>query len=178
MNHFFLKAGRAAALSSVALLGIGLLSSAVGMRINTSRSIPLGMYWTSASPVGKGSYVFFCPPHMAVMAQARQRGYLDTGRCPGGYGYMMKKVVAVGGDIVVVSKRGVSVNGTLLPLSAPLAYDRSGRPLPRIARADFVVGVSEVWLMSDVSATSFDSRYYGPIDRLQIKDVVIPVVTW
>ena len=77
MNRRLVKVGRAVALSGVALLGIGLVSSAAGMRINTSRSIPLGMYWTSAAPVEKGSYVFFCPPHSAVMLQARQRRELE-----------------------------------------------------------------------------------------------------
>jgi type IV secretory pathway protease TraF len=32
--------------------------------------------------------------------------------------------------------------------------------------------------MSDVSGTSFDGRYFGPINRSQIQTVVSPVITW
>jgi type IV secretory pathway protease TraF len=32
--------------------------------------------------------------------------------------------------------------------------------------------------MSDVSGTSFDGRYFGPINRSQIKTVIRPVITW
>ncbi|MES2568793.1 MAG: conjugal transfer protein TraF, partial [Verrucomicrobiota bacterium] len=35
---------------------------AAGARINTSKSIPVGLYWTSNSPVEKGAYVLLCPP--------------------------------------------------------------------------------------------------------------------
>jgi type IV secretory pathway protease TraF len=32
--------------------------------------------------------------------------------------------------------------------------------------------------MSDVSRTSFDGRYFGPISRAQIRTVIVPVFTW
>jgi hypothetical protein len=35
---------------------------AAGARINTTKSIPVGLYWTSSAPVEKGAYVLFCPP--------------------------------------------------------------------------------------------------------------------
>lgn len=172
------KLAWAAAVIGIGGLGITLICSAAGMRINTSRSIPLGFYWTSAHPVEKGAYVFLCPPETSVMAQARRRGYLHGGLCPGLYGNLMKKVVAMAEDEIVISDQGVSVNGVLLPLSAPLAYDRSGRRLQRFEPSRFTVGSAELLLMSDVSATSFDSRYFGPIDRAQVKTVIVPVLTW
>ncbi len=178
MNNRLVQGSRTAALAGVAIFGIGLACSAAGLRINTTRSIPLGIYWARPGPLQKGSYVFFCPPDVALMVQARQRGYLDTGPCPGGYGYMMKRVAASAGDVVSVTERGVRVNDAWLRVSAPLPQDRSGREMPRLQPSHFIVGASEVVLMSDVSATSFDSRYYGPIDRAQIKNVVVPVLTW
>jgi type IV secretory pathway protease TraF len=33
-------------------------------------------------------------------------------------------------------------------------------------------------LMTDVSPISFDSRYYGLINRSQIKGVIRPIYTW
>jgi conjugative transfer signal peptidase TraF len=70
------------------------------------------------------------------------------------------------------------VNGRLLSLSAPLKTDQAGRPMPRYRPHAFTLGASEVLLMSEVSATSFDGRYFGPLSRSQIKSVIRPVLTW
>ncbi len=178
MSQRLVKAGRVAALSGIALLVIVVVCSAAGMRINTSRSIAVGIYWTSAGPVTRGSYVMFCPPDIPVMSLARERGYLATGYCPGGFGYLMKQVAALAGNVVTVTEKGVSVDGFVLPLSAPLERDGGGQRLPRLAPSRFVIGENEVFMMSDVSATSFDSRYYGPIARRQMESVIVPVLTW
>jgi type IV secretory pathway protease TraF len=41
-----------------------------------------------------------------------------------------------------------------------------------------VLGASEVLLMSDGSSTSFDGRYFGAVNRAQIRTVIVPVLTW
>jgi conjugative transfer signal peptidase TraF len=168
----------ATAIGGAGIIAIGVLCYAVGARVNTSRSIPLGLYWTSSRPVEKGAYVLFCPPQVSIIAEARRRGYLASGFCPGDYGYMMKKILAAKDDTVTIFDAGVSVNGALLPFSAPLGKDRAGRPLPRYQSTNFIIGNSEVLLMSDVSGTSFDGRYFGPVNRSQIKTVIVPVITW
>jgi conjugative transfer signal peptidase TraF len=91
---------------------------------------------------------------------------------------MMKRIFAAGGDAVTVGADGVRVNGLLLPHSAPLRADPAGRPLPRFRADRYVLGASEVLLMSDVSRTSFDARYFGPVGRGQIRTVIVPVLTW
>ena len=70
------------------------------------------------------------------------------------------------------------MNGELLPLSAPIEADSAARPLPRFQAEHFTLSASELLLMSDVSGISFDGRYFGPIDRSQIKGVIRPVFTW
>jgi type IV secretory pathway protease TraF len=41
------------------LLGAG--GYAAGARVNTTKSIPVGLYWTSSAPVEKGAYVLLVP---------------------------------------------------------------------------------------------------------------------
>ncbi|MFH0784664.1 MAG: conjugative transfer signal peptidase TraF [Pseudomonadota bacterium] len=166
---------------SVVLICITLLGGiclVAGIRINTSESIPLGIYRSSEEPVGKGDYVLFCPPPDPVFDMAKERGYLASGLCPGGYGYMMKDVAGISGDVVAVKGDGVRVNGILLPESKPLQADPAGRLLPHFHADSYTLGRSEVLLMSNVCSLSFDGRYFGPIDRFQIKTVILPVFTW
>ena len=167
-----------AATAGAGLLLVGGLCGALGIRVNSSRSIPLGFYVTSDRPPDKGEYVLACPPQGAVIEEAKRRGYLAAGFCPGGYGYLMKMVCAVQGDVVAITENGVSVNGGVLPLSRPLAKDAAGRPLARYHPATFTLRGSEVLLMSTVSGTSFDARYFGPVKRSQIKTVIVPAFTW
>ena len=163
-------------LASLLLMGIILFLA--GLRFNSTKSIPVGLYRTSAEPVGKGDYVLFCPPETPIFLEARERGYISAGFCPGNLGQMMKRVLAVGGDVVSISDNGVSVNGTALPLSKPIHADPAGRPLPRYHSDDFVIRKNEVLLMSDASATSFDGRYFGPVHQFQIMSGLVPVFTW
>lgn len=149
-----------------------------GAKVNTTKSIPVGLYWKSDAPVEKGAYVMFCPPKVGVFADAKERGYIAGGFCDGDYGYMMKRVLAAKGDEVSVADDGVRVNGELLPHSVPVKADPAGRPLPRYQSDRYTLGTSEVLLMSDVSDKSFDARYFGPVNRSQITTVIRPVLTW
>ncbi len=108
-----------------------ILMWAFGFYVNTTRSIPLGVYLRSDGLIRPGAYVSFCPPRNDIFDTAKKRGYIGAGFCPGGYGYVMKRVAAVGGDVVSVEGGGVRVNGNLLPLSTPRLTDKAGRPMPK-----------------------------------------------
>ncbi len=172
------RIGTVTAVGGIAVLTAGIVCYAAGMRINTTKSIPIGLYWTSSQPVERGIYVMFCPPQASVFNDARERGYIGAGFCPGNYGYMMKRVLAAEGDTIKIAEDGVRVNNRLLPHSAPIPIDKAGRPLPRYQPAYFTMTYSDVLLMSDVSGTSFDGRYFGPVNRSQILSVIRPVLTW
>jgi conjugative transfer signal peptidase TraF len=150
---------------------------AAGIRVNTTPSIPLGVYQLSNEPLVTGSYVLFCPPPAPVFAMAKARGYVGAGFCPGGYGQLMKRLVAAKNDRVTINAEGVVVNGQRLPLSKLIKLDGGSRPLPHYAKS-WVLGSDEVLVMSDSNSGSFDGRYFGSIQRAQIVGVIHPVFTW
>jgi len=151
---------------------------AAGGRINTSKSLDLGLYFITKRPIEKGAYVMVCPPKSQIFDDAKARGYIDSGFCPGGYGHLMKKILAAKGDTVSASAEGMMVNGVVLPYSKPFAVDGVGRPLPHFSPDHYMLGESELLLMSDRSPTSFDGRYFGLITRGQVTSVIRPVLTW
>jgi len=153
------------------------LANVTGIRLNSTPSIPVGVYRLTNESLEKGVYVLFCPPPAPVFTMAMARGYLSAGFCPGDYGQMMKKILAVQDDVVVIGEDGVQVNGHLLPLSAPIQADGDGRKLP-VYRSSWVLGSAEVLVMSDSHPGSFDGRYFGSINRSQIEGVIRPIFTW
>lgn len=150
-----------------------------GLRFNFTSSLPLGLYRVVDRPLARGAYVRFCPPRAGAIALALARGYLHAGGvCGEGYRPMLKRVAAVGGERVSVRDDGVWVGQRHLPLSAPLAVDAAGRPMPRLSPLPLPLAPSQLWVMSDTNPYSFDSRYFGAIDRTWVLEVVEPVLTW
>lgn len=169
---------RRIAAGAMTILLLGAACYAVGARVNTTGSIPVGLYLTSSKQAEKGDYVLVCPPPLAVFDMAKKRGYIGAGFCPGGHGYLMKRILAAKDDKVTVTNNGVRVNGRLLPFSVPLKADRAGRPLPRYQADSYTLTEHQVLLMTDRNPFSFDGRYFGPINRSQIKSVITPTITW
>ena len=149
-----------------------------GIRVNTTTSYPVGVYLLTNAPIEKGSLVIFCPRNNSTFQQARERGYIGAGFCPGGYGYMIKKLLAVKNDMVEISSIGVFVNGKLLPNSKPIATDSEGNPLPHIEANIPALSDNSVLLMSDYNPESFDARYFGVIDKSNIISAIQPIWTW
>jgi conjugative transfer signal peptidase TraF len=156
-----------------------LAAYAAGLRINETPSLPVGL-WQMQQPgaVERGRIVSFCPLDEAPFRLARERGYLSNGRCPGGFEPMLKPVAAIEGDAVEVMAEGVSVNGRLLPNTAPRETDSAGRAMPPARFGSFTVAPGEVWLASSFSALSFDSRYFGPVSIARIEGLAKPLWVW
>lgn len=151
---------------------------ALGLRINTSPSIPVGIYRITSESIARGCYVLLCPPDTLLFQEAKVRGYVPAGFCPGNLGYLMKQVAAAAGDSVSHTPEGLTVNGVLLPASQALLVDGLQRPLPHWEPADYPLRDDELLLMTDASATSFDARYFGALKRGQVRHVIEPVLVW
>jgi len=165
-------------ITSCCFIAVITAASLAGIRINTTSSYPRGIYRMTNDPIEKGSLVIFCPPDNAAIRQAYERGYIGAGFCPGGYEYMIKKIMAAKNDHVQISVVGVSVNGALLPNSKPMDADLEGRQLLHINTDIATLDDHSVLLMSDYNPKSFDARYFGLVDKSQIISTINPLWIW
>jgi conjugative transfer signal peptidase TraF len=147
-----------------------------GLRVNTTPSEPLGLWRIIplTRSVLPGETVFVCPPDNAAMREARQRGYLRPGLCPGGFGPLIKTVIAVAGQRVDVTDR-IVIDGVPIPASRILEKDAQGRSLRRDRSG--MVRPGEVYLHSGFIA-SWDSRYFGPVPVSGVLGLAQEVLTY
>ena len=161
--------GRCKALgfSALGLATLCMAAGALGARINTSYSLPMGLYiGTNAEDA---PFVEFCPAGRFA-EESGKRGYRTLGfACPDGAVPLLKPVVARGGDQVETSPLGISVNGVLLPKTAPLPKDSALRLLDHWPFGAYIVAPGTIWVASTYHAGSYDSRYMGPIPTSQIR---------
>jgi conjugative transfer signal peptidase TraF len=159
---------------TVVAVAIGLSSR---LRLNYTRSLPIGLYWTVRDgPIARGSTVLVCLPER-VAQLARQRGYLWRGSCPGSAAPVGKLVLAAEGDVVALTRAGLSVNGRLMSRTEPVQADSRGRPVAHYPYGVYMVGRNEVWLYSPYHRMSFDSRYFGPVPAANVESRMVAVWT-
>jgi conjugative transfer signal peptidase TraF len=164
------RASLALAIGTGALAAVCGLAAWCGLRINTSYSLPMGVYFRTAD--SSATLIEFCPEGRFA-EESSTRGYRTRGVCPDGAVPLLKPVVATGGDTVEMSGRGIAVNGRLLPDTAPVARDRLGRSLQPWPSGRYIVAPDTVWVASSYSRGSYDSRYMGsipvPLIRARLK---------
>lgn len=173
---------RAFAITAIAAFFVVWAAYLLGARINRTNSLPKGLYWAVAKEPERGDLVAFWPRDTAAMREARHRGYILGGvynTVDGeGYGLLLKRLMAIPGDVVSITDVGVVINGSLVPNTKPLVADNVGDPLPTLRFTDYRLGDGEVLFLSDYLPRSFDGRYFGAQERRQIVEVVVPVWIW
>ena len=156
-----------------ALISVLAAAAFVGVRINTSYSLRLGIYVTTRDVNAR--LIEFCPVE-PFASESSARGYRTRGTaCPDGAVPLLKPIVAVAGDRVAVSAEGIRINGRLLPKTAPLFRDGAGRDLHPWPFGVYVVEEDTVWVASTYNRGSYDSRYMGPIKVSQIRSRLRPL---
>jgi len=132
---------------------------------NRTASEPEGLYLRQAEPVRVGALVAFPAPAAAFPYADGHMNYLR--RVP-----VLKSVAAVSGDQVCTGDGRLVINGQV---RAPiLNKDRRGAVLPRWNGCRRLQD-GEVFVFSDRIPNSFDSRYFGPVNRAEIVGVFRPV---
>lgn len=156
-----------------ALFGLGY---GVGFRINLTPSYPLGLWRieTLNRDVRVGDRVFICLPLTERFRQARERGYVRRGLCPGWLSPLIKTVVALPGQSVEIDT-SVAIDGLALPQSAIQPRDGSSRELTPDPGG--VVLPDTLFLFSTFRG-SYDSRYFGPIPDAGVLGLAKPVFTF
>jgi conjugative transfer signal peptidase TraF len=154
---------------------IPVIASNSGFHANFTRSLPMGLYRTTAGEPTRGDLVLACLPE-SVAAIARTRGYVWRGLCAGEAAPIGKVVLAVGGDVVVLDDSGFSVNGERIRRSRLLEHDSKGRAIPHYPFGSYRTRADEVWLFSPYHRASFDSRYFGPIRIREVRARMAPFV--
>ena len=139
--------------------------------VNRTHSLPVGLYYWSDVPIKKGSSYSSQINSTPLQQLGIKRGD-EARKLP-----LLKRVVALAGDVVSVSSSGVSINGQLLPNSAPLFHDEAGRPLTMAQLDHFRLRPDQAFLMG-VTPTSWDSRYFGPVPLSRCSGSFVPVLTW
>ena len=168
------RPGIVAAVVAVPAVVVGLLAR---LRMNYTRSLPVGLYWTVGDgPIAPGSIVLACLPERVGLF-ARERGYLWRGSCPGSAAPVGKLVLAAEGDVVVVTRAGLSVNGRLMPRTEPMEADSKGRPVAHYPYGIYQVERNEVWLYSPYHRMSYDSRYFGPVPTANVESRMVAIWT-
>ena len=149
-----------------------------GWRVNLTESEPLGFYRLilvhPETVIKAGDRIEFCPPSSVT---PQRFPFYMKGDCAGGGMPMFKQVVGVPGDRITVTLEGVTINGRPLPYSGQLT--RSGTwPWLRLPHqiGTFTLAAGQYWVYGSgarpaLAAQSFDSRYWGPVEREEIRRV-------
>ncbi|MGN1281112.1 MAG: conjugative transfer signal peptidase TraF [Succinivibrio sp.] len=152
-------------LSSIIFGIITLLFTSDHLWINTSESIPKGLYRLSGESISKDSYILFCLDDKHSQF-ALKRGYLHTGKCENGSSPIGKKVIGQRGDHVSIDESGIWINGIYISKSSPLRHDLKDR------RLDYEVLdihlLDGEYIVASEYENSYDSRYFGIIRKEQV----------
>lgn len=169
------SAGRVLIGGMAIVIGMLQVFDLVGLRINTTPSLPVGLYVRTSDPAA--GLVEFCPDS-SYGKLALEREYRASGSCADGGAPLLKPTIAKFGDVVDVSVAGLAVNGRRIPNTAAVTSDIKGRPLAAWPKGRYLVARGQVWVASSFNSRSFDSRYFGPVPVAAIHDRVRPLLTF
>jgi conjugative transfer signal peptidase TraF len=147
-----------------------------GYRLNLTPSEPLGIWRIDQldRPAAVGDLVFICPPATAPFEEARERGYLRRGLCTGSLAPLIKTVVALPGDHIEIAGE-VIIDRRPLPDSRVRTMDGEGSAIQPYSGG--IVPAGNLFLHSSF-ASSYDSRYFGPVPDSGLLGLARPVITF
>lgn len=142
-----------------------IVSKRLGVLINITPSMPIGLYIRATGPLSRGDVIAFClsEPYQTI---GIKQAYLAKGQVCHGADPLIKQVLAVPGDDVLLDKQFIQVNGVIYHYVAR-DKDSMGRALA-IYPSGYYPHTSGYWVIGNHCADSWDSRYWGSISVNQI----------
>ena len=152
----------------LAMLGLSMALRPIPRLVwNASASAPIGLYGVVPhAPITRGELVLAKLP-LAARTLVATRGYLPAGTP------IVKHVAALGGDTVCSRGRVITINGHAV--AQRLSADTRGRPLPAWQGCQ-TLHRGQAFLLN-APADSFDSRYFGPVERRAILGKLVAIWT-
>ena len=140
--------------------------------------MPLGFYQRiDTSKIKQGDLVSVCLPKQ-IAAIALQRGYLRSGSCPSQVIPVLKQVIAIPGDTVTLTDSNIIVNGFKY-LAPFMPMDHNKQPLQKFIPNGIYRSSGGYWIYgANDAVNSWDSRYYGAVNRAAIIGVYKPLLTF
>lgn len=136
---------------------------------NASASVPVGLYRIEPGE----------PPHVGDLVAVRPSPALGRFMADRRYveinALLLKPVAAAGG--ATVCRLGARVTIDTHTVAFALPHDRFGRALPAWSGCQRL-GPDLLFLIAPSHAASFDSRYFGPVDRRWIIGRAHPLWIW
>jgi conjugative transfer signal peptidase TraF len=146
----------------------------LGVIINITPSMPTGIYIKTSGEIKRGDIVAAClsDPYKTI---GLKQLYIEKGVKCDGADPVIKEVVALPGDNVVLKNNRIIVNNINL-FFITARKDSAGRILDIYPRGEYL-DTKGYWLIGTNSQHSWDSRYWGSIDKAQIMSKLQPVIT-
>ncbi len=128
-------------------------------------SMPIGIYLIKpAKDINAWQFIIFNFPENVKQIMRNRRWVPDR------VSMLMKAVIGLPGDNISLNEKGVYVNGVYFgPVKQ---HDKQGLPLP-VINSKFTLQKDQ-YFAACRSVNSFDSRYFGPVPKSEIKGVVEP----
>lgn len=159
------------AIGSAGVLSIALIRCF--LVVNTTASLPPGIYHRTFEEPKRGSIVLVSPPARQIFKAALAKGILSPGNTEAGTCPLIKIMAAADGDEIEIQENGMWVNDAPLSNSQRQNWEISGMvALPIKKKLEGEV------LLYTPHPQSFDSRYFGPIPADSILATLKPIFLW
>lgn len=135
---------------------------------NASPSVPTGLYRIAPGTKPRVGELVALRPSPALARFMAERQYVEAGVL------LVKPVAAMAGARVCRQGTDVTIDGRRV--ATALQRDRRGRPLP-FWQGCRRLGADQLFLIAPTRPDSFDSRYFGAVDRSGVVGRAIPLWT-
>ena len=144
------------------------------LRFNTTDSVPIGLYLSQSQP--GVPFVGICLDANTLRSAMAAGLELGHGECPDGHEAILKTVYrATPESPIVLDSNGFTIAGVPTANTTPKAFSKTGKPLTHYAFGRYTSGL---WAISGHSRDSYDSRYFGPVVREDVRFYAKPLLVF